>query len=219
MPLKDLILYSYWRSSASYRVRIALNLKRLEYRMRFVHLVRDGGQQFESGYRRLNPQAQVPTLIHREQVLIQSPAILEYLEEIAPDPPLLPADPAGRARVRALAGIIGCDTHPLNNLRVLKYLTGTLGLDESSKSTWYRYWTAAGLDAFEAMLDRNDQTGRYCYGDSPTLADCYLVPQVYNARRFECDERGWPNIVRICDKLKALPEFARAAPENQPDAD
>jgi len=219
MTSSELTLYSYWRSSASYRVRIALNLKRLDCRMEYIHLVRDGGQQFAEEYRRLNPQAQLPTLVHGDRVLTQSPAILEYIDEVWPEPPLLPVDPAGRARVRALSAVIGCDTHPVNNLRVLKYLTETLGLDEQKKSAWYRHWVAVGLDAFEELLASSELTGLCCHGDQPTLADCYLVPQVYNARRFKCDEGGWPNIVRICKHLEGLQEFTDAAPENQADAD
>lgn len=213
------ILYTYWRSSASYRVRMALNLKGVGHQLRYVHLVRDGGQQHAPDYLALNPQGQVPTLVHGDRVITQSPAILEYLEEVFPKPALLPADAPGRARVRQLAAIIACDTHPLNNQRVLKYLVGELGVDEQTKLAWYRHWVARGLDAFERLLDASDATGRYCQGDAPTLADCCLLPQVYNARRFECDESGWPEVVRICTNLEALPAVQRAAPENQADAD
>src|SRR6056297_3443934 len=177
-----LVLYGYWRSSSSYRVRMALNLKGVDYEQRFVHLVRDGGQQHSDSYRKLNPQGQVPTLVHGERVLTQSPAILEYIEEALPDPALLPGDADGRARVRALAAVIACDTHPINNLRVLKYLTGTLKIDETAKLTWYRHWAEAGLDAFETMLalgEGSGKTGDCCHGDSPTPADCCLLPQVY----------------------------------------
>lgn len=214
-----LVLYGYWRSSASYRVRMALNLKGVDYEQRFVHLVRDGGQQHSDAYRTLNPQGQVPTLVHGERVLTQSPAILEYIEETFPDPALLPGDLPGRARVRALAAVIACDTHPVNNLRVLKYLTGTLGIDETAKLEWYRHWVAAGMDAFEAMLADTEDTGDFCHGDSPTLADCCLLPQVYNARRFDCDQSGWPNIRRICANLETIAAVDRAAPEKQPDAE
>jgi len=216
---QPLVLYGYWRSSASYRVRMALNLKGLDYTQRFIHLVRDGGQQHAAEYRALNPQGQVPTLIHGQRVLTQSPAMLEYLEEIFPEPALLPADPGGRARVRALGAVIACDTHPINNLRTLKYLTGTLGVDEQQKLEWYRHWVTVGLDAFEKMLAESSDTGECCHADSPTLADCYLLPQVYNARRFECDESTWPNICRICTQLERIPTIKRAAPENQPDAE
>ena len=221
---RPLVLYGYWRSSAAYRVRMALNLKGLGYEQRFVHLVRDGGQQHFEEYRALNPQGRVPTLLHGERVLTQSPAILEYLEEVFPEPALLPGDPDGRARVRALCAVIACDTHPLNNLQVLKYLTGTLGVDEQAKLGWYRHWVTTGLDAFETLLARTllartEETGDFCHGDSISLADCYLLPQVYNARRFDCDESGWPNIRRICTKLESIPEVDRATPENQPDAE
>jgi len=214
-----LVLYGYWRSSASYRVRMALNLKGIDYEQLAVHLVRDGGQQYSAAYRELNPQGQVPTLVHDERVLTQSPAILEYIEETFPGPALLPGDAAGRARVRALAAVIACDTHPVNNLRVLKYLTGTLGIDEDAKLAWYRHWAGTGLDAFEAMLAQGDTTGDCCHGDAPTLADCCLLPQVYNARRFDCDESGWPTIRRICAHLESIAAIDRAAPEKQPDAE
>lgn len=216
---RPLALYGYWRSSAAYRVRMVLNLKGLEYEQRFIHLVRDGGQQHSEEYRALNPQGRVPTLLHGERVLTQSPAILEYLEEVFPEPALLPGDPDGRARVRALCAVIACDTHPLNNLQVLKYLTGKLGVDEPAKLEWYRHWVAAGLNAFETLLAESEETGDYCHGNSPTLADCCLLPQVYNARRFDCDDSGWSNIRRICAKLEALSEVDRATPENQPDAE
>ena len=216
---EELLLYGYWRSSASYRVRIALNLKGLPYCQQPVHLVRDGGRQHDPAYRRLNPQAQVPTLVDGDLVLSQSLAILEYLEERWPEPPLLPTDPAGRARVRQLAALIACDIHPLNNLAVLKYLTGTLGVDDDARTAWYRHWVGRGLDAFETLLQQSPHTGRYCHGDTPGLADCCLVPQVYNARRFQCDESGWPTIRRICTQLETIAAFREAAPENQADAE
>jgi maleylacetoacetate isomerase len=216
---KPLVLYGYWRSSAAYRVRMALNLKGLDFEQRHVHLVRDGGEQHSEEYRALNPQGRVPTLLHGERVLTQSPAILEYLEEVFPEPALLPGDPDGRARVRALCAVIACDTHPLNNLQVLKYLTGTLGIDEQAKLEWYRHWVAAGLDSFETLLADSEETGDFCHGDSVSLADCCLLPQVYNARRFHCDESRWINIRRVCAALESMPEIDRATPENQPDAE
>ncbi|MGK7294877.1 MAG: maleylacetoacetate isomerase [Candidatus Wenzhouxiangella sp. M2_3B_020] len=216
---EGLVLYGYWRSSASYRVRMALNLKGLDYEQKFVHLVRDGGQQYLPDYIALNAQGQVPTLLHGEKVLTQSMAILEYLDEVFPGAPLLPGNPDGRARVRAMANVIACDTHPVNNLRVLKYLTGTLQVDEDAKLAWYRHWVEMGLDAVEKMLVESDDTGACCHGDEPTLADCCLLPQVYNARRFECDESRWPSIGRICAHLAGIPAIERAAPENQPDAE
>jgi len=212
-------LYGYWRSSASYRVRIALNLKGLDYDQHPVHLVRDGGQQRHARYLALNPQGQVPTLAVDDAVLIQSPAILEYLDERWPAPALLPEDVQARARVRALAAVIACDTHPLNNLAVLDYLTGTLGVDDTARLAWYRHWVARGLDAFEKLLAAAPSTGQCCHGDQPTLADCCLVPQVYNARRFDCDESRWPLIRRICAHLEQHPAFRDAAPDNQPDAE
>ncbi|MDT8450176.1 MAG: maleylacetoacetate isomerase [Wenzhouxiangellaceae bacterium] len=219
-PTEPLVLYGYWRSSSSYRVRMALNLKGIACEQRCVHLVRDGGQQHADDYLRLNPQAQVPTLVHGDRVLTQSLAILEYLEERFPETPaLLPGDPAGRARVRALCNAIACDIHPLNNLRVLQYLTGTLGVDEQARLAWYRHWVAVGMDAVERMLAVSEATGTYCHGDEVTLADCCLLPQLYNARRYGCDESGWPVITRICAELAALDAVERALPENQADAD
>lgn len=213
----SLLLYSYWRSSASYRVRMALNLKGLEYEIRPVHLVRDGGEQFSTAYSALNPQQLVPTLVDGDQVITQSMAMLEYLEERHPEPALLPADPAGRARVRALAQLIACEIHPLNNLRVLKYLGGPAGLDENARQAWYRHWVENGLAAVEKLLDHS-QTGRFCHGDEPGLADCCLLPQVYNAHRFACDLEPMPRIRRICEELSTLPAVRQAMPENQPDA-
>ena len=216
---RPLVLYGYWRSSAAYRVRMALNLKGLPYEQRFIHLVRGGGEQHSDAYRALNPQGRVPTLLHGQRVLTQSPAILEYLEDVFSAPALLPGDPGGRARVRAIVAVIACDTHPLNNLQVLKYLTGTLGVDEGARLEWYRHWVAAGLEAVERLLAESEETGDFCHGNSPTLADCCLLPQVYNARRFDCDESKWPNVGRISAKLAAMPEVDRATPENQPDAE
>ncbi|WP_376696961.1 maleylacetoacetate isomerase [Wenzhouxiangella sp. EGI_FJ10305] len=213
-----MILYSYWRSSTSYRVRMALNLKGLDYELRPVHLVRDGGEQYAEDYTALNPQQLVPTLVDGERVITQSMAMLEYLEELHPRPALLPTSSAERARVRAIGQAIASEIHPLNNLRVLKYLTGTAGLDEDAKLAWYRHWTEAGLAAIERMLD-SPQSGRFCHGDEPTIADCCLLPQVYNAERFECNIRSLERVQRICDELKAIPAVANAMPENQPDAD
>ncbi|MEE4304391.1 MAG: maleylacetoacetate isomerase [Wenzhouxiangella sp.] len=212
-----MILYSYWRSSASYRVRMALNLKGLDHEIRPVHLVRDGGEQFADDYTALNPQQLVPTLVDGETVITQSMAMLEYLEERLPEPALLPGDSTGRARVRAIAQAIACEIHPLNNLRVLKYLTGTAGLDENAKLAWYRHWTETGLAAVERMLDHPD-TGRFCHGDEPSLADCCLLPQVYNAERFECNIAQLGRIRRICEALGKIPAVVDAMPENQPDA-
>ena len=215
-------LYTYFRSSAAYRVRIALNLKNLEYEAIPVHLVKDGGQHLKEDYRRVNPAGAVPALADRELSLSQSLAIIEYLDEAYPYPPLLPADPAARARVRAIALDIACEIHPINNLRVLKYLTGQLGLTEEQKNAWYRHWVEVGLASVEARLTTGPNaalTGKYCHGDHPTLADCCLVPQVFNARRFGCRLDHVPTVVRIDAECRTLPAFTRAAPENQPDVE
>lgn len=211
-------LYGYFRSSAAYRVRIALNLKGVEYETVPVHLLKDGGQQFSASYKALNPTALVPTLVDGDLAIGQSMAILEYLEETHPDPALLPTDPAGRARVRAIAQTIACDIHPLNNLRVLKHLKHGLGVDEDTKNAWYRHWIDVGLTSVEAMLAGHPATGRFCHGDQVTLADVLLVPQVFNARRFECDLSAMPTVTRIVDACSELDAFVQAEPARQPDA-
>lgn len=210
-------LYSYFRSSAAWRVRIGLNLKSLPYDVIPVHLLKDGGQQHRDDYRRMNPSALVPTLVDGDLELGQSLAILEYLDETHPEPPLLPGSAAQRARVRALAQTIACDLHPLNNLRVLRYLKHDLDLGDAQRDDWYRHWVALGLQAFEALLVNSAQTGRFCHGDQPTLADVLLVPQVFNARRFHCPLDHLPTILRIDAACAELEAFQRAAPENQPD--
>jgi maleylpyruvate isomerase len=212
-------LYSYFRSSAAYRVRIALNLKGLDYETVAVHLLKDGGQQLAPAYRQLNPAALVPTFVEGDWSTGQSMAILEYLEETHPEPPLLPSDPRQRARVRAIAQTIACDIHPLNNLRVLKYLKHQLHVEDDAKNAWYTHWVELGLASVEAMLAGHPQTGTFCHGDTPTFADLCLVPQVANARRFNCDLSSMPTVVRIDAACSALPAFQRAAPENQPDAE
>ena len=211
--------YSYFRSSAAYRVRIALNLKGLPYEILPVHLTRGGGEQLAPGYRKLNPQALVPVLEDAGRVFTQSLAIIEYLDEVYPQVPLLPKDAAARARVRELALAIACDLHPLNNLRVLNYLTGPMGLTDDAKQTWYRHWIAEGLSALEASLAGNRDTGRFCHGDAPGLADCCLVPQLANAHRFKCDVSAYPTLLRIEKRCQALDAFQRAAPGRQPDAE
>ncbi|MBS0507550.1 MAG: maleylacetoacetate isomerase [Proteobacteria bacterium] len=213
-------LYSYFRSSAAYRVRIALALKGLAYETIPVHLVKDGGQQHGNAYRSANPQGLVPALQPAEggPVLAQSLAIMEYLDEIHPAPALLPADALGRARVRALAQMVACEIHPLNNLRVLQYLTQELGVSGTQKDAWYAHWVALGLQAMEETLVRSSDTGRFCHGDTPSLADCCLVPQVFNARRFNCAMEAYPTITRIVAACEALPAFQQAAPGVQPDA-
>ncbi|MGQ9365789.1 maleylacetoacetate isomerase [Azospirillum sp. ST 5-10] len=210
-------LYGYFRSSAAYRVRIALNLKGLTADLVAVHLRR--GEQTAPAYAALNPQRLVPALEDEGTVLTQSLAIVEYLDERHPHPPLLPVDPADRARVRALALAVACDIHPLNNLRVLNHLRDRLGLDEAARNDWYRHWVADGFRAIEAMLAGDPRTGRLCHGDTPTLADVALVPQVYNAERFAVDLAPYPTIRRVTDAARALDAFAAAAPERQPDAE
>jgi maleylacetoacetate isomerase len=209
-------LYSYFRSSAAYRCRIALNLKGLAHATALVHLVKDGGQHNAPAYRALNPQALVPTLRHDGRVITQSLAIIEYLDEIHPEPPLLPGDAGQRAQIRAFALAIACDIHPIANLRVLNYLKGPLGHDQAAADVWYRHWVQVGLEACEKLLPAAG--ARFCFGDQPTLADACLIPQMYNARRFACDLAAMPRLVAIDATARALPAFAAAAPDAQPDA-
>ena len=213
-------LYSYFRSSAAYRVRIALNLKGLPYEILPVHLLRDGGQQKQAAYTRLNPAQLVPTLVDGDAVYTQSLAILEYLEEAHPAAlALLPADPAGRARVRALALTVACEIHPIDNLRVLQYLKDTLGVADAGRDAWYQHWVCAGFDVLEQLLGDSPATGRYCHGDSVSIADCCLVPQVFNARRFKVPMDRYPIIARIESACLELDAFRQAAPGAQPDAE
>jgi len=211
-------LYSYWRSTAAYRVRIALNLKGIACRIQPVHLLRDGGEQRKPDYLALNPQGLVPTYVDGDVTISQSLAICEYLEETQPEPALLPVAAADRARVRSLAQIVACDVHPLNNLRVLSYLTGELGVDERGRNAWYRHWVACAFDALETSLARDPRTGAFCHGDRPGLADLCLVPQVYNAERFDCDMAPYPTVRRINASCLSHDAFRTAAPEAQPDA-
>lgn len=213
-----LVLHGYWRSSAAWRVRIGLNLKDLQCRDQPVHLLRDGGEQHAAAHAALNPQQLVPVLRHGGRVLTQSLAILEYLDEAFPaSPPLLPPEPAGRARVRALAQLIACDIHPLNNLRVMQYLEQACDLDAPARGDWMRHWMMLGFTALEAHL-ADGATGRFCHGDVPGLADCCLVPQLYNGRRFEVDLGAYPTLLRIEQACLALDAFTRAHPDRQPDA-
>lgn len=212
-------LHGYFRSSAAYRVRIALNLKGVAHEQVFHHLTRGGGEHRLPGFLALNPQGLVPALEEDGAVLTQSLAIIEYLEERFPEPPLLPKDALGRARVRAIALGIACDIHPLNNLRTLAYVTRDLGHSEAERTAWYRHWIADGFRGIEGLLAGHPATGRFCHGDRPGLADCVLVPQVFNARRFECDLAAFPTITRITAACEALPAFAAAAPSAQPDAE
>jgi len=219
-------LYTYCRSSAAYRVRIALNLKGLDYHSEYIHLLKGGGEQFSAAYRALNPQMLVPSYCEGEQTLTQSLAIIEYLEERHPHPALLPQEPQARAQVRSLALSIACDIHPLDNLRVLRYLEQHLGLDKAGRERWYCHWIDEGFSALEARLvaQRGADTdpgvgtdGGYCYGYQASLADICLIPQVYNALRFNCDISVYPTIQRIYQHCKGLTAFQQAAPEQQAD--
>ncbi|MEP6701978.1 MAG: maleylacetoacetate isomerase [Betaproteobacteria bacterium] len=209
-------LYTYFRSSAAYRVRIALNLKGLHPEQVFVHLAK--GEQRAADYLLLNPLGQVPTLIDGDDVFTQSLAIVEYLDERYPDPPLLPATPAERARVRSTAQMIACDIHPIDNLRVLRYLTGVLKVTEAQKDAWYAHWVTEGLAAVEGRLAGDLRRGPYCHGDVPGIADICLVPQLANARRANIDLAPYPTLISIDACCAALPAFAAAAPAMQPDA-
>ena len=207
-------LYSYFRSSASFRVRIALALKGLPYDYRGVHLVRN--EQLDAPYAEISPQRLVPLLQDGDATLTQSLAIIEYLDEVHPEPALLPRDPLGRARVRSLALDIACEIHPLNNLRVLKYLGKDLGLSEDAKNTWYRHWVRDGLEAFERQLAAQAPS-TYCHGDAPTLADCCLVPQIFNGKRFNVNFDGLPRTMAAFDACMALDAFQKAQPSACPD--
>ncbi|HIY72191.1 MAG TPA: maleylacetoacetate isomerase [Candidatus Luteimonas excrementigallinarum] len=213
-----LTLYSYWRSSAAYRVRIGLNLKGLEYDTAPVHLVRNGGEQHAAEYAAANPQKLVPMLKHGDRVLHQSLAILEYLDELWPEPALLPPDARERQRVRALAQLVASDIHPLNNLRVMRFFEHEWNVPQSERDTWMRHWMEEGFRAFEALVAGHPGTGDFCGGDTPSLADCCLVPQLYNARRFGVNLAPYPTLQRIEAACLAHPAFDAARPENQPDA-
>ncbi|WP_144111010.1 maleylacetoacetate isomerase [Paraburkholderia sp. BCC1886] len=212
-------LYTYFRSSASYRVRIALNVKNLPYESLPVHLVRDGGEQLKPEYRAVNLDGIVPTFIDGEEALPQSLAIIEYLDETHPEPSLLPGTPADRAYIRSLALQVACEIHPINNLRVLKYLKHTLHVDDDAKDAWYRHWVEAGFATLEARLAGSARTGKLSFGDTPTLADACLIPQVFNAQRFKVDTAKYPTIQRIYDHAMQIDAFAKAAPGAQPDAE
>lgn len=208
-------LYTYFRSSAAYRVRIALGLKGIAYEPVFVHLVRDGGEQHAADYTRLNPMHLVPTLVDDAgAVLTQSPAILEWLEETHPAPALLPSDPLARAHVRAFAAAIACDIHPIDNLRVLQYLKRNMGQSQEAIETWYRHWIEVAFPALETMAG----DGPFCFGASPTLADVCLVPQLFNARRYNMKLDAFPKLLQAEAACAALPAFQEAAPGAQPDA-
>lgn len=212
-------LYTYFRSSAAYRVRIALLLKGIDAEMLPIHLVKNGGMQLQADYRAINPEGLVPTLADEGQNLSQSLSIIEYLDETHPTPALLPNNALDRAWVRSLALAIACDIHPLNNLRVLRYLTGELKVSEDDKNTWYKHWCVEGLQSIEKILANDTRVGQFCYGDTPSLADCCLIPQLYNAQRFKVDLTNMPTLQRIQANCLALPAFALAAPEQQADAE
>ena len=209
-------LYSYFRSSAAFRVRIALNLKGLAFEPQFVHLAR--GEHRQPEYGALNPQGLVPALEDGGKLLTQSLAIIEYLEEKHPSPPLLPNDLLGRARVRSLALLVACEIHPLNNLRTLRYLVNELGNSEQDRDRWYQHWIHDGMGKLEGDLVR-DRRGRFCHGDEPTIADCCLVPQVFNARRYKCDLSHAPTVLEVFEECMKLDAFQRAQPSRQPDAE
>jgi maleylacetoacetate isomerase/maleylpyruvate isomerase len=211
-------LYTYFRSSAAFRARIALNLKGVAYEAVSVDLRAPASKQHTPEYLAVNPQGLVPCLEHEGTIVGQSLAIIEYLEELYPEPPLLPQAPRDRARVRAMALAVACDIHPLNNTRVLGYLRSPLGQDEDTVNAWYRHWIATGFRALESEAARASGDGRHMFGTTVTLADIYIVPQMYNARRFKCDLEPYPTLRGICAHLESLPAFARAAPEAQLDA-
>ena len=211
-------LYTFFRGSSPFRVRIALNLKGLAYESSSVHLAK--GEQRQPAYSAVNPQSLVPALVLDDgHVLTQSLAIIEYLDETYPKPRLIPADPLGRARVRALSLIVACEIHPLNNARTLAHLRKGMKQTEDEVNAWYRHWVADGLAKVESSLTHFAGTGKFCHGDAPTMADCCLVPQVFNAKRFECDTQPYPTVMRVFDECMKLEAFDRAQPGKQPDAE
>ncbi|QBP74474.1 maleylacetoacetate isomerase [Herbaspirillum huttiense] len=211
-------LYSYFRSSASYRVRIALNLKGVPYETAAVHLLNQGGEQLLPAFTQLNPHALVPVLADQGKLLTQSMAMLEYLEERYPTPSLLPGDAFARAHIRELSLAIACEIHPLNNLRVLRYLKHALAVDEAQKTAWIQHWIKLGFTALEQQLAADTTRGHFCVGDAPTMADCFLIPQIFNARRFEVDMAPYPTLCAIEAACNTLPAFEQAHPAQQPDA-
>ena len=212
-------LYTFFRSSASYRVRIALNLKGLSYEQAPIHLRRGGGEQFTAAYKAVNPQALVPALEDGGRVLTQSLAIVEYLDEKYPQPPLLPSDPADRALVRSMALVIACEVHPIQNLRVLNHVKKEYNQTDDQVNRWAQHWIDLGLSALEQLIVAQPKRGKFCFGDTPTLADICLVPQLGNARRYGCDLSWYPTLQQIEKTCMALPAFSNAAPEKQPDAE
>jgi maleylpyruvate isomerase len=217
--MAERVLHNYFRSSSAYRVRIALNLKGLAYDYASVHLNRNGGEQFGAAFVALNPQQLVPVLSEHGLDISQSLAIIEYLDEQYPQPALLPGTAADRAYVRQLSLAMACDIHPLNNLRVLKYISGPMGQPDALKQAWIVHWTKTGLYALEQELARAPQRGRFCLGDTPTMADCCLVPQLFNAQRFNIDLAPYPTLRAIDAECQKLEAFAQAHPGRQPDAE
>ena len=209
-------LYNFWRSGTSHRTRIALELKGLTTEYVAVHLAKE--EHLKDDFKAVNPQQLVPALDTGSEVLIQSPAIIEWLEEKYPTPALLPRDPVRRAQVRALAAIVGCDIHPINNRRILEYLRHTFGANDDAINAWCGTWISAGFDAYEALLAADPLRGRFSHGDAPTIADCYLIPQIESARRFKVDLSRWPLIMAVEKACMALDAFQKAAPGQQPDA-
>lgn len=212
-------LYSYFRSSAAYRVRIALNVKQVRYEYVAKHLTRGGGEQRQADYLEINPQGFVPALEHEGKLITQSVAIIEYLDEVFPLPPLLPTAAASRAAVRAMSLLIACDIHPLNNLRVLNYLKEPLGQGNDATGEWYKHWIAEGFGALEALIARHSASETFCFGDAVTMADILLVPQVANSRRYKMDLSPYPTLKKVSAHLESLPAFVAARPEAQPDAE
>jgi maleylacetoacetate isomerase len=215
----DFVLYGYFRSSAAFRARIALNLKGIKPELRFIHLLKDGGQQHTPQYKALNPQELIPALVHDGHTITQSLAVIEYLDEIVPEPPLLPRDVYGRARSREIAYVVACDIHPVNNLRIGQYMKRTFGRTDDDVMDWHRHWITLGFDALEKMLATSPETGKFCHGDTPTVADICLIPQCANARRVKLDLEPWPTIARIEAHALSTPAFDAALPKNQPDAE
>lgn len=213
-----IILYSYFRSSAAFRVRITLNIKAIDYQIQPIHLLKNGGQQRQSEYLELNPQGLIPVLAIDDLIITQSSAIIEYLEETYPNPAMLPDLAFDRAYVRSLTQIIACEIHPLNNLKVLQYLQKNWDI-EDDKQIWYRHWIQQGFTAFEQRLLKNNNNGLFCFGNIPGIADVFLIPQVYNALRYKCDMQSYPLIKGIYDNCMQQSAFTNAAPENQPDAE
>ncbi len=212
-------LYSYFRSSAAYRARIALNLKGVTPEYAFIHLLKEGGQQHCDAFKDVNPQELIPALVHDGQTIAQSLAIIEYLDEVKPEPPLLPKSSLARARVRQIAYAIACDIHPINNLRVLQYLRDTHGLSEEERARWQRHWIGLGFDAIEQLLSGSKEVGKFCHGNTPTLADICLIPQMANGRRVNLNLAPYPTLLRIEKEALVHSAFAAAAPQVQPDAE